>query len=148
LSFVLQSIQGKYDAVQWYDGTNANDPWKHDKAGKPYGNDLFELNETMGFWVHITQPGDTVFIYNGTQPTVNLSITLYPGWNLVGYPSLTNKTRTAALNNINFSTDIDSIWTFNAVTQKWEEIGESDYIEIGRGYWIHSKIKKIWDVPL
>jgi hypothetical protein len=32
--------------------------------------------------------------------------------------------------------------------QKWKEIGDSDYFEIGRGYWIHSKVEKTWDVPL
>jgi hypothetical protein len=148
LSFVLQSIQGKYDAIQWYDGTNANDPWKHNKVDKPYGNDLSEINETMGFWVHITQPGETAFIYNGTQPTVNLSITLHPGWNLVGYPSLISYNRTQGLNNITFNSEVDSIWAYNAATQKWEEIGPSDYFEVGRGYWVHSKVTKTWEVPL
>jgi hypothetical protein len=148
LSFVLRSIQGKYDAVQWHDITSTNDPWKHRKIGKPIGNDLFALNETMGFWVHITQPGDTIFKFNGTPPTSNRTITLHPGWNLVGYPSLTDKTRTTGLNNINFTTDINSIWTYNPATQKWERIGELDYFEIGRGYWIHSKVERNWEIPL
>ncbi|UCE38236.1 MAG: right-handed parallel beta-helix repeat-containing protein, partial [Thermoplasmata archaeon] len=73
---VLKSIDGLYDAVQWYNITEKKDQWKHYKVGKPYGNDLFELNEKMGFWIHITQPGDTIFFYNGTRLTENQSITL------------------------------------------------------------------------
>ena len=111
-------------------------------------NDLECIDHTMGFWIHITQPGETIFIYNGAQPTENQSIILYPGWNLVGYPSLTRYNRIDALNNLTFGSDVDSIWTFDAAIQKWEELGESDYFEIGKGYWIHAKIKCVWEVPL
>jgi parallel beta-helix repeat protein len=148
LSKVLEMINGYYDAVQWYNPTDLSDSWKHHKISKPFGNDLSHLNESMGFWIHITQPGDTIFLYNGTQPTSNQSIIIHPGWNMVGYPSLINRTRDNALNNINYSTDVDAIWTFDAATQTWQEIGPSDYFELGRGYWIHSKVTKIWDVPL
>ncbi|UCG68192.1 MAG: right-handed parallel beta-helix repeat-containing protein, partial [Thermoplasmata archaeon] len=87
LQKVLEMIDGWYDSVQWYDPTDTMDLWKHYKINKPNGNDLAELKETMGFWIHITQPGDTIFVYNGTQPTSNQTITLHPGWNMVGYPS-------------------------------------------------------------
>ncbi len=111
-------------------------------------NDLEDIDHTMGFWIHITEPGGVLLQCSGTQPTENQSITLYPGWNLVGYPSLSNKTRTAALNNITFDTDVDSIWTYKAENQRWDEIDPSDYFEIGRGYWIHSKVTKTWEVPI
>jgi hypothetical protein len=67
---------------------------------------------------------------------------------MVGYPSLFNRTRDDALNNLNYGTDVDAIWTFNAATQTWQEIGPGDSFELGRGYWIHSKVTKVWDVPL
>jgi parallel beta-helix repeat protein len=145
---VLGSIDGLYDAIQWYDITDTNDPWKHYKVGKPFGNDLSEINETMGFWIHITQPGDTIFLYNGTQFILNQSIPLHPGWNMVGYPSLTSYNRTEGLNNLTFGSDVDAIWTHNATTKLWEELGPTDYFEVGRGYWIHSKVTKTWVVPL
>ncbi|MEE9150937.1 MAG: hypothetical protein V3U20_03790, partial [Thermoplasmata archaeon] len=148
LTRVLETIEGYYDAVQWYDNTDPNDPWKHHKVGKPFGNDLFELNETMGFWIHITQPGDTIFLYNGTQPTSNQTITLHPGWNMVGYPSLTSYNRTEGLNNLTFGSEVDSIWAFDAFSQRWEEIQENDYFEIGRGYWIHATTTCEWKIPL
>ncbi|UCE38237.1 MAG: right-handed parallel beta-helix repeat-containing protein [Thermoplasmata archaeon] len=148
LTKVLESIDGYYDAVQWYNITDTNDPWKHYKVGKPYGNDLSQINETMGFWIHITQPGDTIFLYNGTQPTVSQTITLHPGWNQVGYPSLRSYNRTEGLNNLTFDQEVDSILTYDAATQKWKVISSSDYFEIGRGYYIHAKTKCEWEVPL
>jgi hypothetical protein len=148
LSSVLRSIQGKYDAVQWNDITDSKKPWKHHKIGKPYGNDLFEINVTMGFWIHITPPGNTIFLYNGTQPTVNQTIQLYEGWNLVGYPSLTSYNRTKGLNNLTFGTEVDAIWTYEAATQKWKEFDPSDYFELGRGYWMHAKTECEWEVPI
>ncbi|UCG70691.1 MAG: right-handed parallel beta-helix repeat-containing protein, partial [Thermoplasmata archaeon] len=126
LTKVLKMIDGWYDAVQRFDVTDTSYPWKHYKVGKPFGNNLFELNETMGFWIHITQPGDTIFVYNGTQPTSNQTITLHPGWNMVGYPSLRSYNRTVGLNNLTFGNHVDAIWTYNAATQKWKELGPSD----------------------
>ncbi|UCE36617.1 MAG: right-handed parallel beta-helix repeat-containing protein [Thermoplasmata archaeon] len=148
LTRVLGSIDGWYDAVQWYDPTDLDNPWDHHKVSKIRGNDLFKLNESMGFWIHITQPGDTIFVYNGTQPISNQTITLYPGWNMVGYPSLTDYNRTNGLNNLTFDTHVNAIWTYNASTQKWKELGESDYFEIGKGYYIHAKEECEWEVPL
>jgi hypothetical protein len=30
----------------------------------------------------------------------------------------------------------------------WDELNVLDYFEIGKGYWIHSKVTKVWNVPL
>jgi parallel beta-helix repeat protein len=145
---VLDSIDGLYDAVQWYDSSDPSDPWKIHVVGKPFGNDLFELNETMGFWVHITQPGDTIFVYNGTQPASNQTIQLHTGWNMVGYPSLTSYNRTEGLNNLAFDSEVKAIWSYNTETQTWEEMGEGDSFEIGRGYWVLAMDEVVWQVPL
>jgi parallel beta-helix repeat protein len=148
LTKVLEMIHGYYDAVQRYDPTDSKDPWKHNKIGKPYGNDLTELNETMGFWVHITQPGETIFIYNGTRPSVNQSITLYPGWNMVGYPSESVYNRTEALNIIDFGSEVDMIMWYDTNSQTWKRMGSDDYFVYGRGYYIHAKSECFWEVPL
>jgi parallel beta-helix repeat protein len=149
LGIVLDSIKGSYDAVQWYNISDSSDHWKHNHISKQsHLNDLNSIDHTISFWIHITEPGGVLFEYSGIQPIVNQSIPLHPGWNLVGYPSLNNKDRTTALNNINFPNDVDAIWAFNSVTQRWEEISPTDYFELGRGYWIHSKVEKTWEVPL
>jgi len=145
---VLGSIDGLYDAVQWYHVKDTIDPWKHHKVGKPFGNGLTKINETMGFWVHVTEPGDTIFVYNGTQPTENQMITLHPGWNLVGYPSKSVYNRTQGLNTVDFGTEVDMVQWYDAGTQTWHEMGPDDYFVYTRGYWIHAISECVWEVPL
>lgn len=148
LKKVLEMIDGFYDAVQWYDITDPASPWRHNRIGKPFGNDLFQINETMGFWVHITNPGDTIFLYNGTQPTSNQTIALHPGWNQVGFPSLRSNNRTVGLNNLTFGQDVDCIQWYDASDKTWHFMGPDDYFVPGRGYRVHSKVEAIWEVPL
>jgi hypothetical protein len=148
ITSVLDSIDGLYDAVQWYDVTDNVDPWKHYKVGKGFGNDLSELNETMGFWIHITEPEGTIFHYNGTPPTGSQGIALYPGWNLVGYPSLTSYNRTDGLNNLGFGAEVNAIQWYDASNGTWHSMDVDDYFKKGIGYWIHSKVEAIWNVPL
>jgi hypothetical protein len=107
-----------------------------------------EIDHTQGFWIYITKLNGVLFQYFGTQPISNQSITLHPGWNMVGYPSLSNKNCTSALNNLTFGVEVDSIWTFDASTQQWKESGPADSFELGRGYWIHANQECIWEVPL
>ena len=148
ISGLLKSIDGDYDAVQWQDLTDTEDPWKHYKVGKPFGNDLPEINEKMGFWVHITNPAGVQLVYYGTEPAKNQEISLHKGWNLVGYPAVCYRERTEALNTIVFGPDVDAVWAYNVDIQTWEEIDNSDNIVPENGYWIHSKVDKTWEVPL
>ncbi|UCE39189.1 MAG: right-handed parallel beta-helix repeat-containing protein [Thermoplasmata archaeon] len=149
LPAVLKSIEGEYDALQYYNASDKNDLWKHHHISKPtHLNDLNELTHKFGFWIHITTPGGTLFTYSGMRLFQNQTIMLHAGWNMVGYPSLTNKNRTNALNNLTYGDHIDAIWTYDAKTQRWIKIGESDYFEVGRGYYVHVKTECIWDVPL
>ncbi|UCG69156.1 MAG: right-handed parallel beta-helix repeat-containing protein, partial [Thermoplasmata archaeon] len=148
LTEVLASTDGSYNAVQWCDNTDIKDPWKHYKVGKPFGNDLVDINETMSFWIHITNPGDTIFIYNGTQPAENQTITLHPGWNMVGYPSPTSYNRTEGLNNLTFGQEVDLIQWYDTPNQTWHDLVENGYFKLGRGYWIHANVECEWEVPL
>ena len=149
LSSVLAPILGHYDAVQAYNISDKNNLWKHHHEFKPIAlNDLDRLDHLMGFWIHITTPGSITFNVTGDGFSSNQTIPLHPGWNMVGYPSLTNRNRTAALNNLTFGLEVDAIWTFDAATQTWEEINGGDYFEVGRGYWVHATQECVWEVPL
>jgi hypothetical protein len=154
LETVLSSISGYYDAVQLYDASSVSDSgslnfWKHNQNLKPsHMNELRNLNHIRGFWVHITKAGGVNFEYSGSLPVSNQYITLYPGWNLVGYPSLSSKNRTDALNKLQFGDHVDSIWTYDAFDQEWYELGSSDHFEVGKGYWIHAKMGTFWEVQL
>jgi parallel beta-helix repeat protein len=145
---VLEMIDGYYDAVQWYDASDPADPWKNYIVAKPFGNDLLHLNETMGFMIHIIKPGDTIFLFNGTEPTQNETIQLYDGWNMVGYPALTNYNRTQGLNNLTFGNEIDAVQWFDATSKTWQDLEENDYFELEMGYWIHATTDCVWEVPL
>jgi parallel beta-helix repeat protein len=149
LGSVLEPIEGSWDTICRYNASDDLDPWKLNNTSKPPNmNDLEDVNHTMGFWINITEPEGILFEYLGTQPTQPQSIVLYPGWNMVGYPSLSRKNRSVALNTITFGNEVDAIWTFQNAGQKWDEIEESDYFELGKGYWIHATMKCVWEVPL
>jgi parallel beta-helix repeat protein len=149
LKVVLSSIEGSYDAVQWYNTTYSKDHWKHYQILKPsHLNDLQDIDHKMGIWIHITDPFGILFQIPGIPIRENQTISLKSGWNLIGYPSLSNKDRATALNNIFFGSDVDSIWTYYAKSNKWKEITGSDYFEIGHGYWIHCKHDVVWEVPI
>jgi parallel beta-helix repeat protein len=148
ISKVLEMIEGYYDKVSWYDASDPADHWKNYIVGKPFGNDLMRLNETMGFFIRITKPGDTIFLYNGTEPTQNVTIQIYEGWNMVGYPSESNYNRTDGLNNLTFGVEVDEIEWFNATTKTWHEMNENDHFVPTRGYWVHATSDCEWEVPL
>jgi parallel beta-helix repeat protein len=150
LQIILQSIEECYDSVYWYNVTDKNDHWKHHHISKPsHTNDLDKLNHTIGFWLHITDLQGTTLVVFGEELIADQNILLYQGWNLVGYPSKSNKTRDVALDNLFYGTDVDSIWTYNATIQKWVELDDTgDYFEVGQGYWVHSKVTDVWNVPL
>jgi hypothetical protein len=146
---VLMSIDGKYDAVQWFDDSDDYDNWKHHHISKlPNWNDLNNLDHFMGFWIHVTEPGGVQFEYPGTEPSSNQTIPLYKGWNQVGYPSLTSYNRSVGLNNLTFGTDVDCIQWYDAATKSWHIMGPDDYFVPGKGYWMHSKVDVEWEVPL
>ncbi len=149
LSSVLSSIDGSYDAVRWYNATDTTDPWKHNHTAKLQSlNDLHTLDHKMGFWIHVTEPGGVLFEYFGSLPTTSQGIQLHPGWNIVGYPSLTSYNRTDGLNNTEFGTHINVIYWYDASTRTWNNMQKSDYFERGRGYWVHAREEIVWDVPL
>jgi hypothetical protein len=148
---VLFSINGEYKAVQWYDPTDTGDPWKHYEPQKPMElNDLRDLDHTQGIWIYITEPGGTTLAVFGDELTIGESITIHPGWNLVGYPSQSDKQVSVALNNLNWVTDIDYVGYFDATTDKFVNLTGSDLMEVGRGYYMHSvSVSELtWNVPL
>jgi hypothetical protein len=145
---VLKNLDGDYNAVQWYDSSDSSDNWKHYHIAKPpILNDLNAINLTMGLWIYINVPAGTTFVLDGLKPSSPQFIALKSGWNMVGYPSLTNHNRTAGLNNLDFGVDVDAIQWFDSATKTWHIMGENDIFIPGRGYWIHLKVDTTWDVP-
>jgi parallel beta-helix repeat protein len=146
---VLSPISGSYSTIQWYNSTDLNDPWKHNSTTKlQHLNDFDSIDHLIGFWIYITEPGGVILEYSGPQPGAPENIPLHTGWNMVGFPSLSNKDRTTALNNLNFGVEVDAVWTFDAATQTWVEVGPSDSFMLGKGYWIQATQECVWEVGL
>ena len=98
---VLASLSGSYDLVYAWDASGAHSSggnWmKYAPSAPAYANSLTNLNETMGFWIHMTA-ADTLDVSGIVPVTTSVSLsTNAGGWNLVAYPASVNRALPAAL---------------------------------------------------
>jgi len=146
LGTVLSSIAGKYNAVEWYDVSSGS--WCHNNSDQPAEmNTLHALDHGMGIWINITEPGGAMLYPAGTEPLVAQQITLKPGWNLVGFPSLVD---THTVGDALLGVTYDHIEYFDPVADTYIPLLPTDLMVRGRGYWILCPEvgDQIWDVPL
>jgi uncharacterized protein YkwD len=147
LDSVLASISGDYDTVKSYISSDPEDPWKSYLVQKPATmNDLNELNNKLGFWIHITNPSGADLAVDGDDPSSAQYVSLAEGWNLVGYPSQTERIRDEALNNLEFGTHLDSIQYYDPDTDTLKELEEDGSMKPGIGYWIYAVSESQWIV--
>ncbi len=136
---VLSSISGSWSVVKYYDSSDTADPWKTFRVGSQ-SNDLSDIDGTMGVWVHAT--GNCTLTVSGQEPTSS-SITLIAGWNLVGYPSITERVMSDAL----WGTSADRVEVFDpADPELLRVMGPGEYMVPGQGYWIHVIADTVWTV--
>jgi len=141
---VLESIAGEYSLVYAWDANSTANPWLRFDPNVGYGNTLTTLDETMGFWIYMSQEATlTVF---GTQPVtteIDLSITA-GGWNLIGFPALDSADLPDVLSTI--EEDYTLIFAYHAAdtSDPWKvfdieaPIWSNDLTQMapGWGYWI------------
>jgi hypothetical protein len=132
----LSSIQNKYDKVLYYDASDTTDRWKvYDIAKPEYLNDLKTINIKMGVWIHITSAPAQLTIY-GIQP-FETSITLYPGWNLVGYPAGSEQTVKNVLAQL-WQNEVTVVQAQdNTMPYGLRTLAENDKLKPGCGYWLY-----------
>jgi hypothetical protein len=152
VEFQLSSISGQFDAVQIYDSTDPDDPWKHYVPGKLMGNDLTDLYPDYGIWIKMKN--DAVLIVNHNIPPSGdppLVMAIEYGWNFVGYPSVTTQSVSQALSGFVW----DEVQMYDAATDAWYfndgpggDVDTLAQMELGRGYWIHCPIQAggIWSL--
>ncbi|UCE72888.1 MAG: S8 family serine peptidase [Methanomassiliicoccales archaeon] len=156
---VLSSIHPYWDAVQYFDASDAEDPWKDYCRWK--GGELQYLYHHMGFWILISDISEVNLLVKGREfreiygDQGYVPVPLYGDagpWNMVGYPSNINRNGIDALNNLNWLQDIDLIQYFDAQTETWHNMNPyNEEFELGRGYWFHMvqiPSPPIWQVPL
>ncbi len=157
---VLATVDGNYDLVFAWDATGAHSSsgnWvKYDATAPGYQNTLSDLDETMGFWIHMTA-ADTLEV-TGSVPgttTINLS-TNAAGWNLVGYASSLNRDLPGALSDHGVGTDFSLVFAYHAgdAADPWKLFDRAvdpyanDLTELapGWGYWIKVSAGSDWSV--
>ncbi|MBU4143590.1 MAG: right-handed parallel beta-helix repeat-containing protein [Candidatus Thermoplasmatota archaeon] len=134
---VLSSIDGQWDVVKYYDAITKT--WKTYRVGATT-NTLFDLDHTMGFWLHTTE-NTTLTVY-GTPPT-NTDILLKAGWNLVGYPSM-NGTRTIA--EALFGTGYLRVEGYDSASPYIKVLNDTYIMKAGEGYWVYVPSDTLWIV--
>ncbi len=134
LEYILEhedyGISGNYDRVMYYDATT--DEWLTYVPGRDDKyNNLASWDHTMGIWIRMTV--DDVLTVAGTEPT-STTITLQPGWNMVGLPSST-------AGNHNIPTEVSRIGYFDASEEynvAYDYDPENFVFQPGEGYWLYN----------
>lgn len=125
-------------SVRTYDTLTGT--WLGFDPAKP-ANSLSTVDHKVGMWV--TNPSGGYIDFTGTIPGVTVDIQLEIGWNLAGYPSMTDRTVTDALSGITF----DRIEGFDATgPYHLKELTGNDWMTAGQGYWIHVSSQQMWSV--
>ena len=140
LETILADISGDYDKVMYYDA--ASGIWRSHIPGRPsHYNNLESWDRTMGVWIRTTE--DTILTVEGARPD-STSVTLYPGWNLVGLPSETSGTH-------GIPVEVTRIGYFHA-SEEYNmayTIDVSGFVfEPGKGYWVYNDagVSVQWDI--
>ena len=144
---VMSSVEGKYRSIWAYDA--AIGEWQRYIADGPsFLNNLEKMESGTGYWIMMDQPGTLIIL--GTPPMT--AISLKAGWNLVGYNSQAPMPLEDYLSSIEDKSSC--IWTYDSEREEWLRYNLSlpaflnnlEFLEQGKGYWIHIKEDRIWDI--
>jgi hypothetical protein len=125
-------------SVRAYDAATAT--WLGYSPIKPV-NTLSTVDHKMGMWV--TNPSGGYIDFTGTIPGVTVDIPLVVGWNLVGYPSMTDRTVADALLGVTY----DRIEGYDpAGPYHLRQLTGGDWMTAGQGYWIQVSSIQTWSV--
>jgi hypothetical protein len=146
----LASIAGHYDQIYAYDATDLKDPWKlYDVARPSFLNDLAQINERMGLWVHTSEP---LTLTVSGRALFSTTIPLVEGWNLVGYPGQVARPITEALASI--AGKYNLVQTYDADESRWltydvsmpSFLNDLTKMVPGKGYWLVVTEDCVWNV--
>ena len=153
IATVLSSLTGNYDLVYaWNAGVASNNWMKYSPTAPGYSNSLNNLDETMGFWIHMTA-ADTLEVTGSVPVTTSIALSVNAGgWNLVAYPSGVDRPLPEALSSADFS--LVYAYHANEITDPWKLFGRTapawanDLTELapGWGYWVKVNADHAWSV--
>lgn len=156
IAVVLASISGKYDLVYAWDGAVSTNNWKKYDPAVGYGNTLASLDETKGFWIHMTSAG-TLDVVGSVPTTTTITLsTAGGGWNLVGYPAQGARPLPDALRDNGVETNYTLVYSFRAsdTTDPWKLFDRNapgyandlTTLTPGWGYWVRATSNSTWTV--
>ncbi len=145
---VLASITGSYDTVFGWDA--ASQAWRMFDNNPITPETLTELDEKVGFWIHMTSGASLVV--TGTVPTPPGASLVLGVWNLVGFQEAAPRPVASAVPD-----SVSLIFGFNAadLSDPWKMFDRSapawvnDLTELtpGWGYWVYGTASDSWPKP-
>jgi len=142
LTSILADIESNYDRLMYYDAST--DEWLTYVPGREDNfNNLEQWDHLMGIWIRMT--GNATLTVEGHIPTTT-DITLYPGWNMVGYPSDSVKTGSDLLPE-----EVTKIGVFsrNKDYNVAYHTDLTDFLFVPQsGYWVYSEAEEpvVWTI--
>jgi hypothetical protein len=132
-----------WTVAKWYNPQTPADPWKTYRVGGT-ANDMPTMTNAMGVWLWITgNSGDQVLTLSSYVATpASTEITLYAGWNLVGYPSSTNRLASATLPG---TADIVSVYSGSGLYTDYTNLASAT-MSHGNAYFVHVTATTPWTV--
>jgi len=133
-----------WTVAKWYNPLTPNDPWKTYRVGSTT-NDLATITNLMGVWLWITANGGDQMLtvgVSGDYPATPVTVNLYAGWNMAGYPSLTPRLGSATLPA---QADRVSVWQA-AAPYIFDSAPASVTMSHGNAYWVHVTADCLWVV--
>ena len=150
---VLADITGHYDLVYAWDASGAHSSagnWLRYDPALPFLSTLTTLNETQGFWIHMTT-ADTLDVTGTIVATSSVSLLNdVGGWNLVGYPSTTDRATSSTI-----TAEMTLLYAYHASdTDLWKLydrnglpfLNDLATMTPGWGYWIFVTADSTWSV--
>ena len=151
---VLSSVDGSYDLVYAWDAPTQQ--WlKYDDV--PMSPDTLEdLDEKMGFWIHMTT-ADTLEVAGDVPTTTDINLdSAGMGWNLVGYPSAVSRDLPGVLQDHGVGEDFSVVYAYHAddSADPWKLFDRTapawanDLTDLspGWGFWVQVDADHTWDV--
>jgi hypothetical protein len=147
---LLASVAASYDLVYAWNG--ATQSWESFLQPLPDPQTLSSLDLTEGFWIHMLAEDELRI--GGSLP-VATSVSLDPGWNLVGFPASAPRAVETALSPIAGKFTLLYEYDASASANPWGRYDPNAPIwastlttlKPGMGYWIKATEACTWTVP-
>jgi hypothetical protein len=140
LGTLLGDVADKVVRVWAYDGTDMGAPWRMYEPGNAE-SDLDQAHMRYGYWIEMREAAEIHLNGLGYEA---YNLPLIQGWNLCGYPGLTERPMEAALGEI--APDVRVVWHYDVTdpVSPWKRYvpGAPSWtntlttFEPGKGYWI------------